>query len=83
MKSLITIAVAILLAACDPETKDITGNFVIPEEFSDCVFKRMGNTYGNYITVVRCPNSTVSTIQSDKSHTTTIVIDGIKYVPTK
>ena len=83
MKSLITIAVAILLVACTPKTEDANQNYLIPSELSDCIFKRMGNTYGNYITVVRCPNSTVSTVQSDKAHTTAIVIDGIKYVPIK
>ena len=83
MKSLLVLAIAVLLVACEPETKDVTDKFLVPEEFSDCVFKRMGSTEGIIITIVRCPNSTVSAIQSDKSHTTTIVIDGIKYAPTQ
>ena len=85
----ILIGLVLLTTACTPETEDVNQNYLIPSELSDCMFKRMGNTSGNYITVVRCPNSTVSTIQSStvsniysgKVKTTTIVIDGISYVP--
>lgn len=77
----ILIGLVLLTTACTPETEDTNQDYLIPSELSDCMFKRMGNTSGNYITVVRCPNSTVSTIQSNIAKTTTIVIDGISYVP--
>lgn len=83
MKKNILLVLIMLLAACTPKTESIEYKYVIPAEFSDCVFKRMTNSDGYSITVVRCPNSTTSAIQGDKSQTTSITIDGVKYTPTQ
>lgn len=83
MKKIILLALITLLSACERETVDVSYKYQIPDEFIDCVFKRMSTDSGYTITVVRCPNSTTTAIQSDKTHTTTIVVDGIKYTSTK
>ena len=72
MKKIIALAFIMLLTACERKTVDVAGNYAVPQELSDT---------GSFITVVRCPNSATTTVQSDKAHTTTIVVDGVKYTP--
>lgn len=83
MKKIILIALVTFLVGCEAETVDVSHEYQIPDELADCIFKRMNSSTGKLITVVRCPNSTTSTIKSDKAHTTTIVVDGVKYTSTK
>lgn len=69
-----------LLAACSPSVEEVVpvpAN-IMPEELKDCKFFRLQNEHGGSITVVRCPNSTVSTTQHQKNPVTTITIDGEK-----
>jgi len=72
-----------LLAACTPNVTEgapVPAN-IMPEELKDCKFFRLSNEHGNVITVVRCPNSTVSTTQHQKSPVTTVTIDGAASSP--
>lgn len=68
-----------LLTACDRVTVDVAHKYAVPQELSDCIFRRMDSDTGSFITVIRCPNSATTTVQSDKAHTTTIVVDGVTY----
>jgi hypothetical protein len=79
MKKIIALAFIMLLTACERKTVDVAGNYAIPQELSDCIFRRMYSHTASFITVVRCPNSATTTVQSDKAHTTTIVVDGVTY----
>jgi hypothetical protein len=79
MKSIFIVSVSVLLAACEPSGKSV--DFPVrPEEFKDCKFAYLTNSQGTGITVARCPNSTTTTMQSDKAKTTTVVIDGVEYI---
>ena len=78
---LLPFAMIVLLSACDAETYDVSNKYAIPPQFSDCMFADMRSTDGSVITVVRCPNSSTSTIRGGKAHETAIVIDGVQYEP--
>ncbi|WP_270663279.1 MULTISPECIES: hypothetical protein [unclassified Aeromonas] len=53
------LAVAFLLAGCEPATRISTGKFVLPRELSDCQFFDMYDGNRNVL-VVRCPHSDAS-----------------------
>jgi hypothetical protein len=79
MNKLSIILIALLLCACEPSAKYV--HFpVVPNEFKDCKFARIENEQGLYLYVSRCPNSTTTTVNSDKAKTTTVVIDGVEYI---
>ena len=81
MKLILILGLALALMACEPETKDIKQNYIVPEELSDCTFTLMKNTDGESMRVVRCPNSTISTSYNvGKTRQTTVVIDGVEYI---
>ena len=81
----LSLVTAFLLTGCEPSYKDYTESFTnLPEGLKDC--KIYGIQNGNYmsLSVVRCPNSTVSTTyKSGKTTTTTVVIDGKNYEATE
>ena len=53
----------------------------LPEGLKDCKIYGIQNGNSISLSVVRCPNSTVSTTyKSGKTTTTTVVIEGKKYV---
>lgn len=79
MKKLAAIFAALVLTACTPHTEEAAGKFSVPDDLKDCSIRDMWNTSGNYITVVRCPNSTTTTRTSGKNPRTTVVIDGAEY----
>lgn len=81
MKHFLIVLTGFLLIGCTPETTDITGNFVLPNELSDCKIFYMRPSDVGSITVARCPNSTTSTTYSSgKTTHTTIVVDGVEYI---
>lgn len=59
MDKLTMVIVALLLAACQPQTTKIDKDFIIPIELSDCKFFNMYDGTRN-IVVVRCPKSDTS-----------------------
>jgi hypothetical protein len=65
------------------DTIDISKIYDIPKQLSDCTFVRLTASWNASIVVVRCPNSVTTTTVLNKARTTTIVIDGVKYVPAK
>lgn len=81
MKKIIALAFIMLLTACDRVTVDVAHKYAVPQELSDCIFRRMDSDTGSSITVVRCPNTATATVQNGKSNT--IVIDGVQYAPVK
>lgn len=82
MKLLMVIFGVIMLTGCEPSYEEKTQNFnLLPDELKDCKFYRVRGNTGSSLNIVRCPNSTVSTTyKSGKTTTTTVVIDGKKYV---
>lgn len=82
MKLLIVILGVIMLTGCEPSYKDYTKSFTnLPEGLKDCKIYGIQNGNSMSLSVVRCPNSTVSTTyKSGKTTTTTVVIDGKHYV---
>lgn len=81
MKKLLTIAfIAIALSGCDPSARNISEQYAMPTELSDCTITLLQGKY-NHLNVVRCPNSSTSTTyRVGKTTQTTVVIDGTTYV---
>jgi hypothetical protein len=81
MKKLLIIAsIALAITGCTPSAKDISEQYTLPEELSDCTITYLQGKY-TYLNVVRCPNSTTSTTYPvGKTTQTTVVIDGETYV---
>lgn len=79
MKYLLIAALAVL-AGCSPSAK-VKSYPILPEELKDCKFFRLNDGEGGNITVARCPNSTTTVRQNDKSGTTSVIIDGKEYSP--
>lgn len=67
-------------AVQDPSTKALQ----LTEGLEDCkIFQFQQWSGGSTITIVRCPNSTVSTTYPEgKTTATVITIDGVKYTAT-
>lgn len=82
MKKLIFIGLLTIgLFGCDKTATDVSDTYSIPDELKDCTFTRLTRNMGNGITVVRCPNSVVSTDEKKgKSYVQTITVDGVEYV---
>lgn len=80
MKKLLIIAsIALAITGCTPSAKDISEQYTLPEELSDCTITYLQGKY-TYLNVVRCPNSTTSTTYPvGKTTQTTVVIDGETY----
>ena len=51
----------LLLTGCNPSTKEVSKDFVIPPGLNDCQFFDMTRAGGREVIVVRCPHSVVST----------------------
>lgn len=81
MKKLLIIAsIALAITGCTPSAKDISEQYTLPEELSDCTITYLQGKY-TYLNVVRCPNSTTSTTyRVGKTTQTTVVIDGETYI---
>lgn len=76
-KLLLVVAAAIMLAGCDPITKDVSGSFEIPKELKDkgCVMYKMKSDTSHVIYALHCPGSTTSTTLQAKHSTRAVVID--------
>ena len=51
----------LLLTGCNPSTKEVSKDFVIPPGLNDCQFFDMTRAGGRKVIVVRCPHSDVTT----------------------
>lgn len=67
MKKLILIA-ALALVGCNPNTKEISDNYELPEGLKDCQVYKM-ESMSRDLYVVRCPNSTTSVANHYNKHT--------------
>lgn len=76
--------VILLLVGCEPIVESDYPSmkpevFNKPKQLTDCeMHKVYVRTYG-YVLMIRCPNASTTTFQNGK--TTTVVIDGLKYIP--
>lgn len=81
-KILITLLAVIALSGCEPSAREVIPE-VIPKELQDCRLYELKNRAGEYMKIMRCPNSTTSTNYTtggkSKTHHTDIVIDGTTY----
>lgn len=77
MNKLLLLAAAVLLTACEPGYKDQTARFpILPPELKDCKVYRIEADGPGHIKVVRCPNSTVTTVASSgKNNAMTTIVD--------
>jgi hypothetical protein len=55
----VIIVLAVMLSGCYPSARELDFP-VVPEGLSDCKFYRLSSAV-DYVTVVRCPNSSTST----------------------
>ena len=87
MKLLMVVLGVIMLTGCEPSYKDYTESFTnLPEGLKDCKIYGIQNGNSMSLSVVRCPNSTVSTNQEvaegKVTHVqTTTTIDGVEDTP--
>lgn len=80
MKKILILAAVLMLTACEPTTSDKTSTFALPDHLKDCTITNLSSTSAARLTVVRCPNSSVSaSYPVGKTQQTTIVIDGQTY----
>jgi len=56
----ILISLLLLLVSCTRETSEVTQEYQLPAELSDCKVYTMNAESGNRLHVVRCPLSTTS-----------------------
>lgn len=83
MKKILAIILAVVaLSGCEPSAKEVVME-VIPKALEDCRLYELKSRSGEYIKVMRCPNSTTSTNFTtggkSKTHHSDIVIDGATY----
>jgi hypothetical protein len=83
MNKVAAVVLCVLVAGCEATTEDSKTRYSVPEHLNDCSFTYMRNTNGNAITVVRCPNSSTSTVTQEKSPKAVVVIDGVQYEKVK
>lgn len=81
-KLLLVVSAAIMLAGCDPSTKDVSGSFEIPKDLKDkgCVMYRMKNEYAEALYVLYCPNAS-TTVRTQAKHpmNTSTIVEGEYY----
>lgn len=69
-KGLLLFLAVIMLSGCEPESKDIGGNYTMPEGLEDCHVYRLDPGLGKILYVVRCPNSQTTTSYTENKNTT-------------
>jgi hypothetical protein len=75
-KFLAVTLLALSAAACSPTYKDVKQDFpVLPMELKECTFYYLEGTNLSKLTVVKCPNSTVSTTYLSGKTNATVVVD--------
>lgn len=80
MKKLSTLCILLAFVGCGPQVQ--TSNFQAPlktsADFKDCIAADVTNANGISITVVRCPNSTVTTtrVLQGGAVQTSVVVEG-------
>lgn len=80
MKYLILITILSVLSGCAANTHESTNNFILPNELKDCRIYYLESGL-SYLCITRCPNSITSTsFKVGKSQSTSVTIDGVKYV---
>ncbi len=73
--------VAVLLVACNDSSRELKFS-AMPDELSDCKVFYVQSRDSGSMTVVRCPNAATTTkVSTGKTNKTTVVIDGVNYVP--
>lgn len=82
VKKLLIIMLPFLLLGCEKrvENSNYTDVLQLNDELKDCKAYFLQSGVGGHMTVIRCPNSSVSTSeQQGKITTRAIVIDGKEY----
>lgn len=76
MRLIALLSIVALLSGCNDEPTDATNRYNLPAELKDCSIFYVGS-----LTIVRCPNSSVSTSYTQgKVKKTTVTIDGKEYI---
>lgn len=70
-----------VLTGCEPSTKEVSGQYRLPNELGDCKVYQLRAEHGGRLTVLRCPNTTTATTEvQGKTTVETVVIDGVEYI---
>jgi hypothetical protein len=69
-----------VLAGCEPSATEKVWP-VMPAGLQECKFYRLADEHGQVLNVARCPLSTTTVKTHAKTPVTTIIIDGMEYVP--
>jgi hypothetical protein len=69
-----------VLAGCEPSATEKVWP-VMPAGLQDCKFYKLKDAEGNALNVARCPLSTTTVKTQAKTPVTTIIVDGMEYVP--
>lgn len=86
MKKLLLLPLLLALTACETNNRNITNNYALPQELSDCSITYLKSATEYDLTVIRCPNSDTTTMNKQScgksciKTLTTTVIDGVEYV---
>lgn len=77
MKSVLILLAVLCLSACDntvePKITNMTDDYKLPVELSDCRVYLLHNKYSTAITVVRCGNNVTTQLGTKFKQTTTLI----------
>lgn len=73
-KLFITAMCTFALVGCKPEHRDITEDYKFPNGLSDCKAYWLKDATGSSMTVIRCPNSSVTTNYKQGKYDKTVTV---------
>lgn len=75
-KILAVVAIAFALVGCKAETKDVSSEFVLPQDISQCKVYELHDTNGGMLKALICPNATTATEWKEGKYTKSMVTKG-------
>ncbi len=77
MKKIFAVMViAFALVGCKAETKDVSGDFLLPPDISQCKVYELSDTNGGVLKALICPNATTATEWKEGKYTRQMVTKG-------
>lgn len=68
--------IAFALVGCKAETNDISADFVLPRDISNCKVYALHDTNGGVLKALICPNATTATEWKEGKYTRQMVAKG-------
>ncbi len=72
---MLLLVLSLTLVSCTPSTQSKT-DIVLPSGLKDCKMFKLRDSWGDTIYVMRCPNSSVSTLSGAETPNRSIAVDG-------